>query len=104
MARGLTLLGSRARDPTDQRCDLGPHGLCVHSHAIGDLTIGEPVEDVREARGMADVHGGGVERGEVDRIHHMAQVTYLGADKKLAYEYLLNSSMIAMVRKAAAIR
>jgi 3-(3-hydroxy-phenyl)propionate hydroxylase len=43
------------------------------------------------------------ERDPAQRRARQDALRKIGADKKLAYEYLLNSSMIAMVRKAAAI-
>jgi 3-(3-hydroxy-phenyl)propionate hydroxylase len=43
------------------------------------------------------------ERDPAQRRARQEAIRRIGADKKLAYEYLLNSSMIAMVRKAASI-
>jgi 3-(3-hydroxy-phenyl)propionate hydroxylase len=42
-------------------------------------------------------------RDPADRQKRQDEIRRIGADKALAYEYLLNSSMIAMVRKANAI-
>ena len=44
------------------------------------------------------------ERDPAQRRARQDEMRRIGADKKLAYEYLLNSSMIAMVRKAEGIR
>lgn len=43
-------------------------------------------------------------RDPADRKMRQDEIRRIGADKARAYEYLLNSSMIAMVRKANAIR